>query len=619
MLRNILRETVCMRLVLAFCIGIISYEYVHQYLSLFIVLVILGLNISLTLFYIFFLVNKYNFTFKIQNGILVIFICASFSFLLTYSQDDRNFAGYKLLLLEKQHILKVISNGKKTSNNISYEVSLFSDKYTSINSILSIKDSIINFNIGDDLIVNEQLKAIDFINHPGQFNYKQYLERKHIYHKLIANKEDVQLLHKSDGNSIQVFSNTQRIRLLNILKKNISDETSYEMAAALLLGERSDLDKQLLKSYADTGTIHIISVSGLHVGIIFIVLQFIFKRIPFLKNKFINSFCIIVCIWLYATLTGLPSSVIRSALMITFSTIGKSINNHSNPVNHVAASAIAILSYDTAYLFDIGFQLSYMAVLGIMYLQKPISDLYYPTTKLGMFVWETSSVSIAAQLFTLPLCWYYFHQFPNYFLIANLVAIPLSSAALYACIANLLFAYVPIINKICEWILVYSIKWMNNYLSWLSSWPNSVSNLNKINILQTILIGLMIFFFLLFWKEKSKYSFKYIILCLIVFTSYTFYLEISHQHYHLWMLPQGNRYLYTIESSNDFKHYYLEKMKRKNINNQVNLWKKYSNKNNTIVLIKGINYELNLDSIPNLEQFEYAFHLSNNYNRICLK
>lgn len=618
LLRNILRETVMMRLLLAFSIGIIAYEIINDKITIWVTISLLLLLFSIYIFSIF-QINKYNITFTFYNGLIVFSICILSSFLIAYYQDNRNHLGYVKLLQQNKLEVEIKSNGRITKYNCLYEVSISSKNYQKINTILAIKDDTLRYQIGDKLLVNSSLQPIDYISHPAQFDYKNYLARKHIYHRIKANTDDITLISKSKSFSILKFSNNCRSKLLSILRLNIKDNGSYEMAAALLLGERSELDKDLLKSYSDTGTIHIISVSGLHVGIIFIVLQFILNHLPLFKNKIVKCILIIICIWFYSILTGLPASVIRSALMISFHTIGKTIAIKTNGINHVAASALVLLSINTNYLFDIGFQLSYLAVFGIMYLQKPISDLYVPQNKLSSYIWLTSSVSISAQLFTLPVCLYYFHQFPNYFILANLIAIPLSSIALYASLSNLVFASIPILNKLSEWVLVYSIKWLNAYLGWISKWPYAVSKFERIDIFQATMLCLILFFVLLYRKEKIRIALGLCLLTSIIYTSYLIIDKMNHAHNHLWIQYNSFQTNYSLENKNEIVHFIAKGEKLKITRQQIELWKAYNNKHQRIKFMDKREFELFIKGVKYNNKPTSEHHFGDKYHRLCLK
>jgi competence protein ComEC len=193
------------------------------------------------------------------------------------------------------------------------------------------------------------------------------------------------------------------------------------------------------------------------------------------KTQLLKSVILISFVCLYAYITGLSPSVCRSAVMISFSIIGKQINHQSNPFNLIAGSAFFLLIIDPAYLFDIGFQLSYLAVLGIIYFYDAIYRLCYFENKFADQIWMLIAVSIAAQLSTLAISLYYFHQFPNYFLLANLLAIPLSSIALYLGIALLALNPIPFIAKYIGLVLSKCIALMGYILHKISILPYALS------------------------------------------------------------------------------------------------------------------------------------------------
>jgi len=390
------------------------------------------------------------------------------------------------------------------------------------------------------------------------------------------------------------------------------------MGAALLLGERADVDKAVLKSYSDTGTIHIISVSGLHVGIIFLVLQHLFKLVRVLKNELLKCALMILCIWFYAMLTGLPASVIRSACMISFYCIGKAINHQSNTINHVAASALFLLSIDTLYLFDVGFQLSYLAVLGILYLQKWISNWYQPKNKVMTYIWSTTSVSLAAQLFTLPLCWYYFHQFPNYFIIANLIAIPLSSVALYASIGVLVFSKIHYVVLLFQWALQYSIAGLNAYLLWLSKWPMAVLALPRIDFVMSVFISLLLMSILLLSRERIKSGLPFLFIVLISMSIYQISIHHPENHEHLWEMQSPYQTQYVIEQDEQYILFFSNKTNIKSIRKQCKLWRGYRAKKQVIVMVPQRKYDLHLKGKIYSNAVSKSIFFEPHYHRICL-
>ncbi|MCF8284380.1 MAG: ComEC family competence protein [Sphingobacteriales bacterium] len=632
LLRHTLRETILMRVLLAFCLGIVGYAL---YPSTYVPSLLILLTLALIIFFKFYL-NRYNITFNYYTGIIVYSVCISMGYILSFMQDERNHSAYYQLLQTNQHEVIINDNGRLSGGYCSYEVEILMNQKTVAKSILKIKDDSIRYAFGDHLLVRANLSPVDYSSHPAQFDYKGYLARKHILHLLVVRSSYLVIrlseeksnskIEKSNSPfsifyfpfSLPQLSNQTRKQLLQILKNNIKDEPTYEMGAALLLGERADVDKAVLKSYSDTGTIHIISVSGLHVGIIFLVLQHLFKLVRVLKNELLKCVLMILCIWFYAMLTGLPASVIRSACMISFYCIGKAINHQSNTINHVAASAIFLLSIDTMYLFDVGFQLSYLAVLGILYLQKWISNWYQPKNKIMTYVWSTTSVSLAAQLFTLPLCWYYYHQFPNYFIIANLIAIPLSSVALYASIGVLVFAKIPYLVLLFQWALQYSIAGLNAYLLWLSKWPMAVLALPRIDFVMCLFISLVLMSILLLSRERIKSGLSFLFIVLISMSIYQISTHHPENHEHLWEMQSPYQTQYVIEQAEQYILFFSNKTNIKSIRKQSKLWRGYRSKKQVIVIVPQRKFDLHLKGKIYSNAVSKSISFEPHYHRICL-
>jgi competence protein ComEC len=617
MLRNLLRETIFVRICLAFILGIVLYDYAYAMLSSAYILSISIVQLLLLISY-YFLLNRYGITFKIYNGIIVFSSILLFGFLYSYVHDNRNNTAYLAVQHDQTFILKIENIGKKKKHKSVYEASIIRDNKSITKVLLNMNQDQSNLNLKDVLLVRANLMAIPKANHPGAFNYKQYLAYKGIYQQFSIDSTAILKYYPASNRGIQGLSNSFKTTLIEILRSNIKDTSSFEMASALLLGERADIDQEIMQSYTDTGTIHIISVSGLHVGIIFLVLQWVFKLFFFSKNEMLKTVFIILFIWFYGLLTGLPASVIRSALMISFLSIGKAINIKSQSINHVAASALCIVSIDPKYAFDIGFQLSYLAVVGIIYLQKPIENLYQANTKFGKYIWVMVSVSIAAQLFTLPFCMYYFHQFPNYFLMANLIAIPLSSIALYAAIANLIFASVPILNTISEWCITYSIQYLNMYLQFIANIPGAVSRTEMWSYSDALLLCFFIFFMLLLLVEKIKSSLKFAIIVLIAWLGIHFYQSEKHNHPHLWLVQEAYQTYYSIEWADSIVHIYPSSTKREKIERNTQRWMQRSTKKQVLKMVDGKYFMLQIKNNLYATKATDIHYKSIPYKMVCL-
>ncbi len=614
-LRNTLRETIFMRLCICFCLGIIAYRFLNTYLTLNILLLCLALLLVLFIYYKA-KINAYHYTFQKENGLIVYFSIALFAFVLSYFQDQRNNVLYFKSIGSKSFTLVVENEGKIKKNKITHEVVIVHNHRVLNRALISIKNKKTRFQPGDTLTVIANLLPIESKKHPAEFDYKNYLINKGIYHQIIIDSLDITSCKHQQQQSFSTIITRIRKQLIETLANTIKNTDSYEMATALLLGERADIDKATMKSYSDTGTIHIISVSGLHVGIIYFVFSYALNLLRIFNNKYVKTIVIIVFIWLYACITGLPSSVIRSALMISFLCIGKAINSKTNTMNHIAASAFLILCIDTNYLFDIGFQLSYLAVIGIVYLQKPIYDLYQARTIIDKYIWLTFSVSIAAQLFTLPLCMYYFHQFPNYFLLANLLAIPLSSIALYASIACLLFSKIPYLNLVCDWVVNTSITILNSFLQFMSNLPGAVYHSNPWSAYDALFCALFICFLMLWLIEKIRPAVIILLSCCIVYISML--MLQKHHHQHLWKYYNQGQITYSIETKDSTIHFISTHMKDYELNRfKQNCDQFYTNKQ-VYKLVEAKQFSIYVNTKIFSDSTRHNAFQAVHYERICL-
>jgi competence protein ComEC len=286
------------------------------------------------------------------------------------------------------------------------------------------------------------------------------------------------------------------------------------IASALILGFKDYLNEPLKKSYASAGAMHVLAVSGLHVGIIYILLKslFFFLR-KSKKGKYLEALLSFLALWGYAILTGLSPSVIRAATMFSFFVFGDVLDRKSNIYNVLAASAVLILIFNPFMIVEVGFQLSYLAVLGIVYVQPKLYKLVNteitsikPINWLIDKIWALTTVSIGAQLGTFPLALLYFHLFPTYFLFSNLVVIPAAIMIVYVGVAVLITSFIPFISKILASILSFIIYILNSAVSLIDQLPHSMISGVSISILETWLIYGLICAVLFFIAKKQVYS-----------------------------------------------------------------------------------------------------------------
>ncbi|WP_276088147.1 ComEC/Rec2 family competence protein [Pedobacter sp. JY14-1] len=305
---------------------------------------------------------------------------------------------------------------------------------------------------------------------PASFDYRAYMAGRNVHHRLFLQKDRTIWLSRNKGNWLTSFSLRLRGSQETYYRKVFSHSAHAAFASALILGQRANLDQATLTSYTQTGTIHALSVSGMHVGVIYLVLNTLLWFMDRnLWMKVLRALFMIILIWFYALLTGLSPSVLRAAVMISVMIAARLGAKQVNSTNILAFAAFTLLVYEPLLIMDIGFQLSFIAVGGLIWLQPVFERYWSPRNRVLRKIWSAVAMSLAAQLATTPLSIYYFHQFPVFFLVSNLfIAIPVA-LLMYIGIAILLFR-VTWLCPLFEWLTDF----MNTGLNSIASLPCSV-------------------------------------------------------------------------------------------------------------------------------------------------
>ncbi len=358
---------------------------------------------------------------------------------------------------------------------------------------------------GDRLLMKIQFERPQGPLNPGGFDNKRYLGLKGITYQAYVKPDHWRLLSSDTRDPVFRMALSWRDRMLMVLRNNGIRGREFAVAGALLLGYVDEVDNDLMRDYASTGVIHILSVSGMHVGVIFLVFERLLAFMEKRKNGvYIKAFLIIGLTWLYAFITGLSPPVMRAAAMLSLVVTGKAMKRHPGIFNNLAASVIFLLVLQPFMLADPGFQLSYVAVAGIVLFYKPISSLYLPDNRVLQKVWPIMAVSVAAQLATLPLCLYYFHQFPDYFMITNIIVIPLSNLIIYTGIVVLVIGNIPWASYIVARILSLMVWCLNAFIHWMGELPFSVTRGIDITFPQAIILYMVIISGAVFFSSKKK-------------------------------------------------------------------------------------------------------------------
>jgi len=395
-------------------------------------------------------------------------------------------------------------------------------KHTAVSGklLISISDILaFKLNYGDVVIIPAKYNTVDPPFNPAEFNYKGYLAHQNIYHQAFFYPHQYSVVQHNTGNPVIAYSLNLRKRLVNGFNNHMRDSSAIAVASTMILGYKADLSADVLQAYANTGTLHVLSVSGAHVAIVFILLSWALSFLNSVKHgKLIKTITIIMLIWAYALLTGFSPAVNRAALMISLIIAGNNFYRYINPLNLLAASAFALLLYNPYYLTDVGFQLSYLAVGGLIVFQPILYKSIQIDNKWLDKLWSLCSVSIAAQVITFPLSVFYFHQFPVYFLLSNLFILLPVIAIMYIGLAFILLCWLPVTADALGYLLEKSIIIMNYGLTLIQKMPYASLDKLWINTLEYVLMYgvIVLLFYYLFNRSKRLLNLSLVLLLLVV-------------------------------------------------------------------------------------------------------
>lgn len=328
---------------------------------------------------------------------------------------------------------------------------------------------------GDVWLVTGRPRPVDAPMNPGEFDFKRFLAHRDIFHQQYLRTWQRSVVGHDPPNRLVALAYQTNRWADSLLTARVGTKAEYGIVNAMILGVRDDLDPAQYQSYAAAGAVHILSVSGLHVGILFLVLNWMLQRLPSgIKNSWWVVGLKLGVLWFFALMTGFSAPVLRSALMFSFLLIAGLTNRTQSLLNTLAASALLILCYDPFAAFSAGFQLSYLAVAGIGAWVPYLNQLMRPTSWVGIKLWQLSVVAVAAQLLTFPLGIYYFHSFPTYFLLANPAVMLLSAVLVPLSMATLAFGWVPYLGDGLGWLLQKTAWLMNVSVDVIGKLPGAM-------------------------------------------------------------------------------------------------------------------------------------------------
>lgn len=417
-------------------------------------------------------------------------------------------------------LITVESVLKSTNYYNKYEAEVFQlNGEKSIGKILANikKDSAKNqLQVDDRLAVKIVFSEIAEPLNPYGFNYKKYLRQQQIHHQISGDNSQFLRLKKTNQ-SIKGIAANIREKINVALIQHGFKNNELAVVNALLLGQRQHLTSELRQSYIGAGAIHILAISGLHIGIILLILTAVFKPLHYFKHgKMTATAIIIVVLWMYAIIAGLSPSVVRAVAMFTAIAIGMFVNRPSSTYKTLVISMFFLLLFNPYYLFEVGFQLSYLAVFSIVWIQPKIYHLWKPKFWILDKLWQLLTVSAAAQIGVLPLSLYYFHQFPGLFFVSNLVIIPVLGIILTAGIAIIILAILQIAPQFLADAYIFVILQMNYFVAWVANQEYFIIQQISMSFLLMVAFYAFLFFGLKWTEKKVFYRFALVLISIIM-------------------------------------------------------------------------------------------------------
>jgi competence protein ComEC len=359
--------------------------------------------------------------------------------------------------------------------------------------------------IGNIIKVKTALQKTSSSKNPNQFNYAKYLADKQIYAQVYCKKSEIKI-SQTIKKDIWYYSGRLHATILKNLESAHFSKDEMNVALALILGQQQEISADIIKDYQYSGATHVLSVSGLHVGFIMLFIMFVLKPIPNTrKGSAIKLFSILISMAGFAVISGLSPSVLRSVVMFSFVAIGNHLRRSGNIYHTLLVSILLILLFEPYFLFDVGFQLSYLALFFIVWLQPILKKIWSPKNKIAIYIWDALTVSFAAQIGTLPLCLYYFHQFPGLFFVTNIIILPVLSFIMIAGIIVMLFAIFKSPPEILVYIFEKSIFILNQMIHYVASFESFVIQDISFNFYYLVTLYLVIISAII-WSKKPSYN-----------------------------------------------------------------------------------------------------------------
>ncbi|MEA3444192.1 MAG: ComEC/Rec2 family competence protein [Bacteroidota bacterium] len=507
-----IRQNPILRILFPFMLGIIFADAIDTSESLIPPVLILLITTILALI----MAGKFitDFSFRWIPGIVILIAWFAVGFLLTSMKLNYAFSD-KVEEKEKTYIAAISEEPVRGRN--SYKIVVDIEAYRKNQKLVPVCEKVMLYipvdagskklHYGDRIIFSTGLQEIKLRGNPSEFDYAGYMKNKGIKRSAFVGNGNWQKIQGFEGYRLIRFALLIRQKLLANYKKHGLSGQELAIVSALTLGYKEELNEPTRKAFSDSGAMHILAVSGLHVGIIQLILNFILRFLDKRKkSKIAKAFIIIAVLWFYALITGLSPSVTRAAIMFTLIQIGISFRQDISIFNIVATTALVVLFFYPLLLFNLGFQYSYLALTGILFFHPKLYPLLKSRYWLVDKAWALVVASFSAQLALAPLSIFYFGQFPNYFLLTNLLVIPSAFLIIVVAVGMFIFSFFGWLATIFAFVLQNGVGFLLNCLVYIQEIPGSSST--GIYMSQYVLIlwyVVIIFISLYFIRKNNKY------------------------------------------------------------------------------------------------------------------
>lgn len=364
---------------------------------------------------------------------------------------------------------------------------------------------------GDEVIFNAEPSSISPPLNPGVFDFRAYAARRGIHHQVFLRTAADWRIAASTGGGVYARAQAWRKAWFKTFQDHLTGD-ELAVAAALVIGQRDLISEEVKSAYTETGAVHVLAVSGLHVGIIFMILTFFLERVLRLNRTKFGRIAVIfisvLCIWAFALVSGLSASVQRAAIMFSLLAVGRIAFRKIHVFNTLSVAASAMLIYQPNQLFHVGFQLSFMAIIGIVAFTNYLDRIVYLPGLVARKAWSAISASTGAQLGTLPLSLFYFKQFPAYFMVSGTLVIVFAFATMFLGLLHGFTAGVLGVSVLANgtgWLLSSVVELQNGLIFFFGKLPGALIQLRFFDGLSALLLAISIGFFGAFlrWRKRS--------------------------------------------------------------------------------------------------------------------